>query len=124
MKLNKRVHKKLVNNLKKWRDRLVKQIDFDLQAIEETSSLEVEHIMKLKSEMLVKILSNFCLGHEECYFCLLHSNQDNGQEPKCKLCVYGSYNGICLSKESIYQSIRRAVSEVKRILLHHYCKFS
>ena len=123
MKLDKKIQRDLVENLRKWQRQKNDRINYYIQEIEKVPSNStngVEQIMVYKNEMLYYILGNLCLGSDHCYFCLKYWN---GDQSGCSKCEYGKFHGICFRSSSFYKKISQRLLKLKRSIYDSYYKF-
>ena len=90
MKINKKVHENLINNLTNKMEDLITLIRDDLIVIEKAKS--VEEIMRGKQQLMLELTIGLPVSTRDCYFCLLH-------EMKCHKCEYGKMHGSCTRDE-------------------------
>ena len=104
MQVNEEIKKELIKNLKEWQKELNYHIDFCIEGIKDSKT--VEDIMRYKRTLLYMCVRELPLQATTCYFCLLHRDKETG-DLNCEDCEYGKLHGICFEPDSDYQRILR-----------------
>ena len=110
MKVDEEIKKELVKNLKEWQKELNYHIDFCIEGIK--NSKTVEDIMRYKRNLLYMCVRELPLQATTCYFCLLHRDKKT-EDLNCEDCEYGKLHGICFEPDSDYQSILKIRNQLR-----------
>jgi len=111
--MNKKIKKRLSNNLKKWKQDLMLDIDNNIKNIE--GSENIHQLMFYKGELLRTIIDKIPLSDDECYFCLLQLNKGDGLT--CEKCKYAKVHGMCIDDEnSTFNKICNCITNLSNII--------
>ena len=110
-----KIKNELIVNLSAWKNRINKIMGDSILNMSHAES--VEDLMEEKSNMLDRILADFCFGSDQCYFCLKHIVGLG-----CENCEWGKLNGICIRDNNLYKLMQNHISALRRDLFK-YKKF-
>jgi len=113
MEIDEEALKELIDNLEDWLDEFNAKMKGIIDNMRKAKS--VEEVMKLKKEMLLKILDMMPLSASYCYFCILHFED-------CSECIYSDYHGSCIDLASDYVKIMDKKRELWRMIDELYYK--
>jgi len=118
MKINKKVLKELLGEVKRRRTIAEEYYTAYKTALEKATS--VEELMKAKQDFFIGILNNLPVIKEDDYFCLL--DYDNAREQTCFNCPYGKIHGNCHGPGSDYDVMYDLINELRHQVIHKFFK--
>lgn len=106
MNIDKKIVKKLVQNLDNEKKRIDEVINEYIKDIKNAKT--VEEIMEYKKGLLLDLLSCLPLNYTHCYFCLKHLKDMIW----CENCEYAKVHGRCDEEDSDYNKIDTIVGNL------------
>lgn len=100
MEVNEKIREKLLKGLQEWKENLNKSIDFYIEAIAKSKS--VESIMWYKKQLIIACIKKLPLTADTCYFCIANEKESRLD---CEGCYYGKIHGICREDLSDFDKI-------------------
>lgn len=116
--MNKKIKKRILRNLKIWKENLMLGIDQDIKSIEDSKN--IQELMNCKSILLNRMVSEIPLGDDTCYFC--QAQLIKGQGLTCEKCEYAKIHGMCIDdKNSTFERIANHMNNLHN-LLNYYAR--
>lgn len=115
MKISEEVKERLVWNLRRWQEKLCDVIDFYIDKIE--GSKTVEDVMRYKKKLLEEVVDRLPFGLHLCYFCIA---MGRGIFHSCCKCPYGKIHGVCYLDGSDYSEIVKAKKQLLELISRWY----